>query len=142
MKKNPMVVNYIDWNVVLKCKSNRFDSEEDALKSIWVEEYANRIEDYNVNDMVHILGYAIEEVVPIQQRAYLLAKILNDNSLRTSEALLHELYLYLMNLQVRETEFFGRHYDLYVIERKGQYYTIDQYDELREGKNYGQRNTL
>lgn len=131
MKQKPMVVNYVDWNVVLKCKSNQFTTDEECFKSIWTEEYANPIEDYNVDTMVNILGYAIEEVVPTQQKAYLLAKILNDNSLRSSEALLRELYLYLMNLQVREKEYFGKHYDLYVIECKGNYYTIAQYDKLR-----------
>lgn len=132
MKQNPMVVNYIDWNVVLKCKSNKYKTKEECFKSIWTEEYGNAIEDYNVDTMVHILGYAIEEIVPIPHRAYLLAKILNDNYLRTSEALLHELYIYLMNLQVREKEYFGKHYDLYIIERNGEYYTIAQYDKLKE----------
>ena len=135
MKQNPMVVNYVDWNVVLKCK--KFASTEECFKSIWTEEYGNAIDDYNVNTMVHIMGYAIEEVVPIPQRAYLLAKILNDNSLRTSEALLNELYFCLRNLQVREREYFGKHYDLYIVERNGQYYTIAQYDKLKESETNG-----
>ena len=135
MNQQPMIVHYVDWNVVLKCKSNKFKSMDECMKSIWTEEYANPIEEYNVNTMVSILGYAIEEVVPIPQRAYLLAKILNDSSLRANDTLLRELYVYLMNLQVRDSGVLGSHYDLYIIERKGKYYTIAQYDELRETDN-------
>ncbi len=134
MNQQPMIVHYVDWNVVLKCKSNK--PMDEVLKSIWTEEYANPIEEYNIKTMVNILGYAIEEVVPIPQRAFLLAKILNNSSLRTDEALLRELYEYLRNLQVRDSGTLGGLHDLYVIERKGKYYTIAQYDELLKNEGY------
>jgi hypothetical protein len=105
---------------------------DESLKSIWTEEYANPIEEYDIKTMVSILGYAIEEVVPIQQRAFLLTKILNVSSLRSDEVLLEELYDCLANLDVRKSGILGGHHDLYVIECKGKYYTIAQYDELIE----------
>lgn len=128
MNQQPMIVHYVDWNVVLKCKSNK--TMDESLKSIWTEEYANPIEEYDIKTMVNILGYAIEEVVPIPQRAFLLAKILNNSSLRSDDALLKELYEYLVYLDVREHGVLGGFNDLYLIEYKGSYYTIAQYDEL------------
>ena len=134
MNQQPMIVRYVDWNVVLKCKSNK--PMDESLKSIWTEEYANPVEEYDIKTMVSILGYAIEEVVPIPQRAFLLAKILNNSALRSDEALLRELYEYLVFLDVRESGVLGGYHDLYIIECKGKYYTIAQYDELRKQNGY------
>ena len=64
MKKQPRVVHYIDWDIVLKCKSGKYESKEDCLKSIWTEEYGNPIEHYNTRDMIAIMGQVIEEIVP------------------------------------------------------------------------------
>lgn len=133
MKQNPMVVHYVDWDIVLKCKAGG-TSKEECLKSIWTEEYANPIDRYNVNGMIHIMGQVIEAVVPIEQRAYLLDKILRGNVFNTKEALLDELYEYLVFLDVRKNPGWGW-YDLYIIEREGKYYTIEQYDKLKENLN-------
>lgn len=137
MKHNPRVVHYVDWDIVLKCKGDKYASEDECLKSIWTEEYANPIDEYNTNTMISILGQIIEATMSIEQRACLLDKILRDDNLRTSEALLHALYLRLVFLNVRKNTGWGRYYDLYIINRNGKYYTIDQYDELKEMKTNG-----
>lgn len=132
MKHEPKVVNYIDWDIVLKCKSGKYASRDECLKSIWTEEYGNSIEYYNVNNMIHIMGQVIEEVVSVKQRAYLLDKLLRADFIDTKEQLLNELYTYLQLLQVRDKDIIGRRYDLYIIERDGKYYTISQYERLKE----------
>lgn len=132
MKQNPVVVNYIDWEIVLKCKSNKYASEEECLKSIWTEEYANPIKEYNTGDMIAIMSQIIEAVMSVEQRANLLNKILCTPILRTDKGLLHELYLRLMCLDVRRNTGWGKHYDLYIINREGKYYTIEQYDKIKE----------
>lgn len=132
MKQEPKVVNHIDWDIVLKCKSGKYTSRDECLKSIWVEEYGNSIEYYNVHNMIHILGQVIEEIASVTQRAHLLDKLLRENFINTKEDLLNELYSYLQLLRVRDRDIVNRHYDLYVIECKGQYYTISQYDELKK----------
>ena len=137
MKHNPRVVHYVDWDIVLKCKSGKYASKEECLKSIWTEEYANPIERYNVHDMIRIMGQVIEEILPVEQRGRLLDKFLRDDFLTTEEKLLNELYTHLQLLQVRERGFLNNHYDLYIIDCKGKYYTIAQYDELKECKSNG-----
>jgi hypothetical protein len=132
MKQNPIVVDYIDWEIVLKCKSNKYTSEEECLKSIWTEEYSNPIEQYNTGDMIAIMSKIIEAVMPVEQRANLLKTILCTPHFRTDKGLLHELYIRLMCLDVRRKADWGKHYDLYIINREGKYYTIDQYDEIKE----------
>lgn len=131
MRYQPRVVHYIDWDIVLKCKRG-YASKDECLKSIWTEEYANPIERYNVNDMIHIMGQVIEEIVPIEQRAYLLDKLLRNHCYDTRETLLYELHDYLMLLDVRKNSGWGRWYDKYIIARDGKYYTIEQYDKLKE----------
>ena len=135
MKCEPKVVNSIDWDIILKCKSGKYVSKDECLKSIWTEEYGNQIEYYNVNNMIHILGQVIEEVVPIKQRAYLLDKLLRADFIDTKEKLLNELYVYLQLLQVRDRDIISGHYDLYIIKCDGKYYTISQYDELKSSTN-------
>ena len=135
MKQNPMIVNYIDWDIVLKCKNTKYNSMDECLKSIWTEEYANPIKEYNTIEMLNIMGQVIEAVVPIKQRAFLLDQILRNKRQITSTELLRRLYTYLQFLQIRESDgpmFSSRHYDLYIIECNGRYYTIAQYDELKE----------
>ena len=132
MKQEPKIVNHIDWDIILKCKSGKYVSKDECLKSIWTEEYGNQIEYYNVNNMIHILGQVIEEVVPIKQRAYLLDKLLSADFIDTKEKLLNELYVYLQLLQVRDRDI---HYDLYIIKCDGKYYTISQYNELKSSTN-------
>lgn len=132
MRYQPRVVHYVDWDIVLKCKHGKYVSKDECLKSIWTEEYANPIERYNTNDMIHIMGQVIEEIVPIEQRAYLLDKLLRNHCYDTKETLLYELYDYLMLLNVRKNSGWGRWYDKYIIEQDGKYYTIEQYDKLKE----------
>lgn len=132
MKQNPIVVNYVDWEIVLKCKGNKYTSKEECLKSIWTEEYANPIERYNINGMIHIMGQVIAKIVPIEQRAYLLDKILRSDLFNTKETLLEELYYCLMLIDIRKNTGWGKWYDLYIIEREGKYYTIEQYDKIKE----------
>ena len=132
MKQNPIIVNYIDWEIVLKCKGTKYASEEECLKSIWTEEYANPIEEYNTGDMIAIMSRIIEAVMSVEQRANFLSTILCTPSLRADKCLLHNLYLRLMLLDIRRKEIWGKHYDLYIIEREGKYYTIDQYDKIKE----------
>ena len=141
MKQNIIIVNHIDWDIVCKCKSGKYASKDECLKSIWTEEYANPIEDYNPHMMVGIMGQIIQEVVPIERRAYLLDTIL-QNGITTTEALLYKLYLYIMLLDVRKKNWLGKHEDLYIIECKGKYYTIDQYDELKESETNGKDNPV
>lgn len=134
MKQQPRVVHYIDWDIVLKCKSCQYGSIDACLKSIWAEEYANPIEKYNQRTMIQIMGQVIEEIMPIEQRAYLLDSILRSDSLNTQTELLYRFYSELQELQVREKVFLNSYEDLYIIECKGKYYTIAQYDELKGGK--------
>ena len=132
MKQNPIIVDYIDWEIVLKCKGNKYASEEECLKSIWTEEYANPIEHYNVDGMIRIMGQVIEQLCSIEQRAYLLDKILRSTMFTHKANLLHELYIYIMTLNIRKNTGWGKWYDLYIINHKGKYYTIEQYDEIKE----------
>lgn len=133
IKVNPMVVNYIDWDILLKCKRIH-KTEDECLKSIWAEEYGNPIKDYNTKGMIRIMGQVIEALVPEKKRAYLLDRFFRAGWV-DEKTLLHELYLYLMELQVRERTLFNKCEDLYIIERKGKYYTIAQYDELKESES-------
>jgi hypothetical protein len=135
MKCEPKVVNSIDWDIILKCKSGKYASKEECMKSIWTEEYGNSIEYYNVNNMIHIIGQVIEEVVPIKQRAHLLDKLLRADFIDTKEKLLNELYVYLQLLQVRDRDIISGCYDLYIIKHDGKYYTVSQYDMLKEENN-------
>lgn len=132
MRYQPRVVHYTDWDIVLKCKSGKYASKDECLKSIWTEEYANPIERYNVRDMIHIMGQVIEEIVPVEQRAYLLDKLLRNHCYDTKETLLYELCDYLMLLDVRKNSGWGRWYDKYIIECNGNVYTIEQYDKYKE----------
>lgn len=132
MSRTPMVVHYLDWDILLKCK-HPYGTEDYVLKSIWTEEYGNRIEEYNTKGMIRIMSQVIEELVPEQKRAYLLDRLLRTGWL-DEKTLLHELFVYVQLLNVRE-QVFGVHKDLYIIERKGIYYTIAQYDELKENEN-------
>ena len=129
--KTPMVVSYIYWDIVCKCKNLDYKTEEECLKSIWVEEYANRIEDYNTDGMIRILGQAIEEVVPERERAFLLDRLLRAGWIN-KENMLHLLWCCLADLTARDKNCYGRYEDLYIIECKGKYYTIAQYDKLKE----------
>lgn len=132
MKQNPIVVHHIDWDIVIKCKSGKYVSKEECLKSIWTEEYANPINNYNIHDMISIMGQVIEEIVPIEQRGRLLDKFLRSRIVCSEKEILNELYVYLQLLQVREQQFLSTYRDLYIIEKDGKYYTIAQYDELKE----------
>lgn len=132
MKQEPKVVNHIDWDIVLKCKSGKYVSKEECLKSIWTEEYGNSIEYYNVHNMIHIMGQVIEEVASVTQRAHLLDKLLRENFINTKEDLLNELYVYLQLLQVRDKDIINGYYDLYIVECDSKYYTISQYDEIKK----------
>lgn len=132
MSRTTTVVHYLDWDILLKCK-HPCGTEEDVLKSIWTEEYGNPIKEYNTKGMIRIISQVIEELVPEKQRAYLLDRLLRAGWL-DEKTLLHELYVYLQLLSVRENVF-GVHKDLYIIECNGAYYTIAQYDELKENKN-------
>lgn len=140
--KRPMVVHYVDWDIVCKCKTGKYKSKEECLKSIWTEEYGNPIDEYNVNGMIHIMGQVFEEIVPVEQRGRLLDKFLRDDFLNSKEKLLGELYTYLQLIQVRERDFWNTYYDLYIINKNGKYYTIAQYDELKESESNGKGNTL
>lgn len=132
MEHRPRVVRYIDWDIVLKCKSGKYASIDECLKSIWTEEYANPIEHYNQRTMIQIMGQVLEEILPIEQRAYLLDNILRSDRLNSQTELLNELYYTLQLLQVRGGKRFNGIKDLYIINRKGKYYTIEQYDKLKE----------
>ena len=132
MRYQPRVVHYTDWDIVLKCKSGKYASKDECLKSIWTEEYANPIERYNVRDMIHIMGQVIEEIVPPEQRAYLLDKLLRNHCYDTKETLLYELCDYLMLLDVRKNLIGCMWHDKYIIAQDGKYYTIAQYDKLKE----------
>lgn len=132
MKQQPRVVHYIDWDIVLKCKSCKYGSIGACLKSIWTEEYANPIESYNLRTMIQIMGQVLEEIMPIERRARLLDSILRCDNIITEDELLCKLYLELHELQVREKVFLNKYEDLYIIKYKDKYYTIDQYSELKE----------
>lgn len=134
MKQHPRVVNYVDWDIVLKCKSGKYASKEECLKSIWTEEYGNKIEEYNPYTMISIMGQVIAEIMPLERRGYMLDTILSGVIINP-DALLKKLYLSLMLLDVRETVFLNRYEDLYIIDKKGKYYTIEQYDELEESES-------
>ena len=132
MSRTPMVVHYLDWDILLKCK-HPCGAEDEALKSIWTEEYGNPIREYNTKGMICIMSQVIEKLVPEQKRAYLLDRLLRAGWL-DEKTLLHELFVYLQLLNVRE-QVFGVHKDLYIIDYKGNYYTIAQYDDLKENEN-------
>lgn len=132
MEVTPRVVHYVDWDIVLKCKNANYGLIDDCLKSIWTEEYANPIEKYNIHNMIHIMGQVLEEILSIEQRARLFDRILRSDRLDSQEALLYELYHELQSLQIRQSVGFKSWRDLYIIDKKGKYYTIDQYDELKE----------
>ena len=134
MKQEPKIVNYLDWDIVLKCKSGKYATKDECCKSIWTEEYGNSIEYYNASNMIHILGQVIEEVVTIKQRAHLLDRLLRADFINTKEALLNELYVYLQLLQIRDRDIICGSYDLYIIKCNGKYYTISQYDMLKESQ--------
>lgn len=134
MEHNPRVVHYVDWDIVLKCKSGKFETKDDCLKSIWTEEYGNPIEDYNVHTMIKIMSQVLEEILPIKDRAYLLDSILRSDRIYSQTDLLHHFYVELQLLKVRESYGIKLYRDLYIIDYKGKYYTIDQYDELKESK--------
>lgn len=133
MRKQPRIVHYVDWDIVLKCKdTGKYPTYEDCLKSVWVEEYANPIKGYSIHTMIKIMGQVLEEILTIEQRGNLFDRLLRNNRIDSQEELLHELYRELLLLQVRES--YGIHScrDLYIIDYKGKYYTIDEYDELKE----------
>ena len=134
MSRTATVVHYLDWDILLKCK-NPCGTEDDVLKSIWTEEYGNPIKEYNTKGMIRIMSQVIEELVPEQKRAYLLDRLLRAGWL-DEKTLLHELFVYVQLLNVREQKF-GLHLDLYIIERRGFYYTIAGYDKLKESKTNG-----
>lgn len=142
MKQQPRVVHCADWDIVLKCKSGKFETKDDCLKSIWTEEYGNPIEDYNVHTMIKIMGQVLEEILPIERRGRLFDCILMSERISSQTDLLYYLYGELQLLDVREPAGYKSYRDLYIIRYKGQYYTIDQYDELKEGKTDVQDNTL
>lgn len=133
MSRTKIVVDYIKWDILLKCK-DICGTEEECLKSIWTEEYGNPIETYNTKDMIRIMGKIIEEIVPEKQRANLFDRFMRIGWI-DADTLLHELFLYLMGLDVREGVFLSQMEDLYIIDYKGEYYTIAQYDELKENGN-------
>ena len=135
MSRTPMVVHWVDWDILLKCKHpGQHKTKLECFKSIWTEEYGNPIEDYNTKGMIRILGQVIEELVPEKQRAYLFDRFLRAGWIG-EETLLNELFTYIQLLDVRECVFLNRHEDLYIIDYKGNYYTIDQYDKLKENEN-------
>ena len=135
MKKSPRVVHYIDWDIVLKCKTGHYDSIDACLKSIWTEEYGNPIEEYNIRTMIQIMGGVLEEILPIEQRGRLFDRIIRSNRIDSQDALLRELFYELQELTVRERTGVRSWEDLYIIDKKGKYYTIDGYDELKEIPN-------
>lgn len=125
------IVHYIDWDIVLKCKSGKYTSIDECLKSIWTEEYANPIKDFRYKPMIKIMGQVVKEILTTEQRACLLDKILSSGGIDTEWKLLCELYYCLQLLKIRERDGWGRCNDLYLIDRKGKFYTIAQYDELK-----------
>ena len=131
------IVHYIDWDIVLKCKSGKYTSIDECLKSIWTEEYANPIKDFRYRTMIKIMGQVIKEILTTEQRAILLDKLISSGDIDTEWKLLCELYYCLQLLQIRRNTGWGRHDDLYIINRKGKYYTIEQYDKLKESENNG-----
>lgn len=135
MEYTPKVVHYVDWDIVLKCKSGKFESIDACLKSIWTGEYGNPIENYNTRTMIQIMGGVLEEILTIKQRAFLFDRILRSDRLDSQEALLRELFYELQLLTVRESYGIKSFRDLYIIDKKGKYYTIAQYDELKENGN-------
>lgn len=135
LEQNPRVVHYVDWDIVLKCKNTNYPTYHDCLKSIWTEEYANPIEKYNVHTMIKIMGQVLEEILPIEQRGNLFDRLLRSERIDSQEELLHELYRELLLLQVRESHGIKSYRDLYIIDKNGTYYTIDQYDELKGNGN-------
>ena len=137
MEQQPRVVHYVDWDIVLKCKSGKYKTFEDCLKSVWTEEYGNPIDEYNVRTMIQIMGGILEEILPIEQRAYLFDRILRNHRLNSQTDLLHELYYELQLLDVRESVGVRSFRDLYIIDYKGKYYTIQQYDDLKEENTNG-----
>ena len=135
MRKQPRIVHYVDWDIVLKCKTGKYASKEECLKSIWTEEYGNQIEHYNISTMIKIMGQVLEEILPIERRGRLFDCILMSERISSQTDLLYYLYGELQLLDVREPAGYKSYRDLYIIEKKGQYYTIDQYDELKENGN-------
>lgn len=135
MEYTPKVVHYVDWDIVLKCKTGHYGSIDACLKSIWTEEYANPIENYNTRTMIQIMGGVLEEILTIKQRAYLLDRILRSDRITSQEDLLYAFYYELQLLTVRESYGIKSFRDLYIIDKKGKYHTIAEYDELKGDKN-------
>lgn len=135
MKQHPRVVHYVDWDIVLKCKSGKYASKEECLKSIWTEEYGNPIEHYNISTMIKIMGQVLEEILPIERRGRLFDCIIMSERIGSQTDLLYYLYGELQLLDVREPAGYKSYRDLYIIAKKDKYYTIDQYDELKETEN-------
>ena len=135
MEYTPKVVHYVDWDIVCKCKTGHYGSIDACLKSIWTEEYGNPIEEYNIRTMIQIMGGVLEEILTIKQRAFLFDRILRSDRLDSQEALLRELFYALQLLTVRESYGIKSFRDLYIIDKKGKYYTIAEYDELKGDSN-------
>ena len=128
-----MVVDHTDWDILLRCKEVAA-TETDFFKSVWIGEYGNPIECYNTKGMVRIMGQVIARLTTEEKRASLFDRLMHLGWVH-EDVLLHELYVFLLDLQIRDCAFMKKYEDLYIIDYKGTYYTIAQYDALKENKN-------
>lgn len=132
----PETVPYYVWDSILKIKDY---PKDEALKSIWTEEYVNNIEHYDESDMVCILKQIINTVYSEKQQANLFERFINnffgrwDSKGITDEIMCDFLYEEILMLKVRNSksrELNSPHYDLYQIKKEDKIYTIKEYDEL------------
>ena len=133
MINTTMVVDHIDWDILLRCKEVAA-TETEFFKSVWTGEYGNPIECYNQKGMIRIIGQVIARLTPEEKRANMFDRLMRLGWV-SEDVLLHELYVFLLDLQVRDCAFMGKYEDLYIIDYKGNYYTIAQYDHLKEKEN-------
>ena len=133
MNRTPMIVDYTDWDILLRCKEVA-TTETEYFKSVWTGEYGNHIESYNEKGMIRIMGQVIARLTHEDQRANLFDRLMRLGWVR-EDVLLHELYVFLLDLQVRDCACMCKYEDLYIIDYKGRYYTISQYDDLKENEN-------
>lgn len=132
----PETVPYYVWDSILKIK---YYPKDEALKSIWTEEYVNNIEHYDESDMVCILKQIIDAVYSEKQKANLFERFINnffgrwDSKDITPEIMCEFLYEEIQLLEVRGSkskELNSPTFDLYQIKKEDKIYTIKEYDEL------------
>lgn len=69
------VVNADIWNIVLKCKHSS-KTIENTLKSIWTDDYGNRLKYYNIIDMICIMNDILSELYSPDQKASFFDKVI------------------------------------------------------------------